>query len=94
MPLPSPSPLRRNDSIAALLSPAEWDLVATSLRLTPRQKQIVELILLAKKDKEITAELKMNASTLRTQITRIFARTDSVDRVFQLLCRRLRKSVA
>jgi DNA-binding CsgD family transcriptional regulator len=59
----------------------EWEAVALSLRLSPRQAAIVKLILEGKRDKQIAVSLAMSISTLRTHITRIFARLDVADRL-------------
>ena len=79
------------------LNPREWARTARELRLSPRQAQIVELILHAKRDKQIAAALSMTLPTLRTHLGRVFERLGVTDRVelvlhvfatFRRLCRR------
>jgi len=55
--------------------------VVETLRLSPQQKRIVELILRNRCDKQIAADMQLGHSTLRTYISRIFARTGVSDRV-------------
>lgn len=57
-----------------------------SLRLPPRQADIVRLILQGKQDKEIAAALGLRRSTIRTYLARIFARLGVSDRVQLILC--------
>jgi len=64
-----------------LLSPEEWERVLRSLRLPPRQASVVELILQGKQDKEIAVALGLRRSTVRTYLTRIFARVGVTNRV-------------
>lgn len=45
------------------------------LRLSDREKQIVELLALGRQDKEIATELAMSMGTLRTHIGRLFLKT-------------------
>jgi DNA-binding NarL/FixJ family response regulator len=65
----------------SLLTLEEWEFVAHRLRLSRRQRQITELIVRAKKDKQIAAALGMNEWTLRSHITRVFNRLGIADRV-------------
>ena len=56
--------------------PAEkWDRIAERLYLSPQQKRIVELILLAKCDKQIAAAMEIGKPTVRDYLSRIFIRT-------------------
>ncbi len=63
------------------LSAAEWDIVVAALRLSPQQAKVVALILQGMRDKQIAAALGINIWTVRTHLTRIFARLGIGDRV-------------
>lgn len=71
------------------LPTSQWDRIAKALRLSPRQKQIAELILQNHCDKQIVATLGSRMGTVRTQIHRIFDRTGVTDRqeLVLLICR-------
>jgi DNA-binding NarL/FixJ family response regulator len=62
------------------LPPEKWDEICASLKFSPQQKRIVELILLNHCDKQIAAAMQLRHSTVRTYITRIFGRTAVSDR--------------
>ncbi len=66
----------------------KWDRIAEEIKLSPKQKCIVELILLNRCNKQIEAELGLKHSTLRTHIERIFHRAAVSDRqeLVLLLC--------
>jgi DNA-binding NarL/FixJ family response regulator len=57
-----------------------WDELCTSLKFSPQQKRIVELILLNRCDKQIAATMQLRHPTVRTYITRIFVRAGVSDR--------------
>lgn len=69
-----PAPLRA-------LTPQQWASVSSALRLSPRQRHIVELIMQGKQDKEIARELNIAFSTVRTQLARVFRRLAVSDRL-------------
>lgn len=64
-----------------LLAADEWAIVVETLALTPRQAQVVQLILQAKKDKQIAVEMGVDFWTVRTHLRRIFDRIGAADRV-------------
>lgn len=66
------------------LPPKVWARVARELMLSPRQKEIVELILRNQCDKQIMAATGLKHPTLRTHCRRIFERTGAADR-YELL---------
>jgi DNA-binding NarL/FixJ family response regulator len=79
-----------DDADQGLPIPAtKWHRIARALRLSPRQKEIAELILQNRCDKEIVAVLDSRMGTVRTQIQRIFDRTKVADRqeLVLLICR-------
>ena len=76
---------RRELLAKPVLAPAEWAHVVRVLRFSQQQARITELILHAKRDKEIAAALGVNVWTIRTHLSRIFARLDVADRVELLL---------
>ncbi|MBX3424269.1 MAG: helix-turn-helix transcriptional regulator [Pirellulales bacterium] len=66
---------------------ATWKRVAERLALSPQQKRIVELILCGKQDRDIAETLGLTVPTVRTYLTRVFARvgvTDRMDLVLQV----------
>lgn len=67
------------------LSPAEWANVVESLPLTRRQKQIVQLILQAKQQKEIAAALKLSKHTVHAYMGQIFHQLEVTDRTELML---------
>jgi DNA-binding CsgD family transcriptional regulator len=71
------------------LPPDKWNRIAESLKLSPRQKRIAELILRNQCDKQIVSALGGKLPTLRTQLKRIFHRTGVADRkeLVLLICR-------
>ena len=62
-----------------------WRTVCDSLKLSPQQTRIVELILRGCQDKEIAAQLGVSFPTVRTYLKRIFDRLDAPDRVGVIL---------
>jgi len=53
---------------------ATWQSIAKQLALSPQQTRVVELLLHGLQDKEITAELTIIFSTLRSHLERIYRR--------------------
>ena len=68
------------------LTPGEWSKVVRALRLSPSQASVVHLILHGKKDKQIAQQLGLKHSTIRTYLSRMFARFGVTDRMGLLLC--------
>lgn len=60
---------------------AEWRWVVEALELSPQQARIVELIVRGAGDKQIAAALGLSKYTVRTYLSRIFARLGVRDRV-------------
>jgi len=83
----------RDDQSGALptLNSEEWELVIRSLGLTPREADVVRLILSAQRDKQIACTLRMSVSTVRTHLRHVFAaqrigdRSELVLRIFAIL---------
>ena len=73
MPMQNPLPLP--------LPPETWEQLATELKLSPRHREIIELILRNRCDKQIVSESGIPHSTLRTHINRIFHRHRVQDRL-------------
>ena len=59
----------------------EWGHVVDSLNMSPRQADIVRLILAGKRDKQIAMILGMSVATVRTHLRNIFVRQHVTDRV-------------
>lgn len=74
---------RARPSVAesTLLSREEWGEIVRELELTTRQAAIVELVIQAKKDKQIASILGISPWTIRSHLTRVFVRLHVEDRV-------------
>lgn len=89
-----PPPVERIDSLPCFLASSDWQYIVHALRFSPQQAKIVSLILQKKQDKEISAKLGLNRSTIRTYLRRVFDRVGVEDRmelvlhVFALCLRR------
>lgn len=59
---------------------ATWAAVVVELKLSPQLARVVELLLLAKRDKQIAAELGVSKPTVRTYLSRIFIQLGAADR--------------
>jgi DNA-binding NarL/FixJ family response regulator len=59
----------------------EWKEIARRLRLTPRQKDVVELILRGMRDKQIATALGLSVRTVREHLSHLFARLEARDRI-------------
>ena len=64
-----------------IVSPAQWKTLAHELHLTPRQAEIVYLVLQAKRDKEIADELGLGISTVRMHLRYVFNQLNISDRM-------------
>jgi DNA-binding NarL/FixJ family response regulator len=62
------------------LPPEKWNELIATLKLSPQQTRIVELILRNYCDKQIAAELQLKVPTVRTHLSRIFTRLKIEDR--------------
>jgi DNA-binding NarL/FixJ family response regulator len=63
----------------------KWHQLAATLKLSPQQTRIVELILRNCRDKQIAAEMKLKVPTIRTHLHRIFIRLETEDRMALVL---------
>lgn len=70
----------------SLITQSEWKCVIRMMNLSPRQAQIVQLLLQGHPDKEIASALRVSFSTVRTHLRQIFARERVHDRL-QLVLR-------
>lgn len=68
-------------SLSAILNTEKWSAVAKELRLTPRQADVVRLVLQAKQNKEIAATLGLQTSTVRMHLRYTFVRLGVTDRM-------------
>jgi DNA-binding NarL/FixJ family response regulator len=57
------------------LHPAHWQAIFRALRLSPKQAQVVELVLRGLCDKQIAKAMGIGEPTVRTYFDRISART-------------------
>lgn len=67
--------------IPPLFGSEEWREIVFALALSPRQAQIVGLILQGCRDKEISAALGISKSTVRTHLAETKARLRAEDRI-------------
>jgi DNA-binding CsgD family transcriptional regulator len=73
------------------LPATQWRRLAKEFGLSPQQKRIVELILCNACDKQIAVAMKLRRPTIRTYLSRIFARLGVNDRL-ELVLLVLRRS--
>jgi DNA-binding NarL/FixJ family response regulator len=59
----------------------EWSEIADCLSLSQRQSQIIRLLLSGRSDKQIAHELHIALPTIRTHLSRLFAKFSVQDRV-------------
>ena len=58
-----------------------WNELTDLMSLSPRQSQIAKCLMMGLCDKQICKKLAMSPGTLRTQMKRMFHKTESGDRV-------------
>lgn len=63
-----------------VFSPAEWEILAGTLSLPPRQRQIAYLLMAGLSDKQIASRLNIKITTVRFHLTRMFAKMGASDR--------------
>lgn len=63
-----------------IFSESEWSELVRDLSLSPRQAQIIKLLLSGHSDKQIARELHIAVATVRTHLSRLFSRFDIEDR--------------
>lgn len=63
-----------------LFSGREWRRIERELDLTARQKEIIRFLLNGMSDKDIARQADVAVPTVRTHLTRLFARLDVQDR--------------
>lgn len=64
----------------------EWRLIVAELLLSPRQAEVVGLVMQSKTDKQIATALGIAKRTVRTHLDESKSRLDAIDRV-GLACR-------
>jgi DNA-binding CsgD family transcriptional regulator len=64
-----------------LFCPEEWCEMVSLSNLSPRQAQVVGLVMQSRQDKEIITALDISPSTVRTHLKEAKARLDARDRV-------------
>ncbi len=63
-----------------VLSAGEWERVVRVLGLTPREADVVQLLLQAKQDKQIASILRVRFYTVRSHLRHVFAKLHITDR--------------
>ena len=74
------------------LPPKEWTLTLARFSLTPRQLEIVQLILQARQQKEIATMMGLSPHTIRAYLRQVYARfavTNSIELVLVLVAARV-----
>ncbi len=93
-----PAAAKRREVVPAQLPNAhEWADAVESLPLTVRQREIVQLILQAKQQKEIAQQLGISRHTVHAYMRQIFARLGVAGRAEMMLAvfaRRLREQTS
>jgi len=69
----------------AIFSDKEWAQIIDELSLSPRQKEIIQCLLLGDSDKQIANDLHISVPTVRTHLSRLFIKLDVQDRVELIL---------
>ena len=72
-------------SAGEIFSASEWAQVISDLSLSLRQAQIVRLLFANRSDGQIAAELDISIPTVRTHLSRLFARFAVQDRTELIL---------
>jgi DNA-binding NarL/FixJ family response regulator len=75
------SVVEHDPTLPPLFSGEEWYAIVRHLSLSPRQAQVVGLVIQSHKDKEIAAELNISHATVRTHICQTKSRLVVDDRV-------------
>jgi DNA-binding CsgD family transcriptional regulator len=76
----------RDDTRPPLFSLEEWRSLVAALMLSPRQAEVVGLVMQSKTDKEIASILGIGKRTVRTHLDESKSRLEAIDRV-GLACR-------
>jgi len=63
-----------------VLTENEWLELVGDLRLSPRQAEIVKLLLSGMSDKQIAKQLHIGRPTVRTHLSRLFSKYEVQDR--------------
>ena len=63
-----------------IFSEKEWDVLVNQLSLSPRQSEVIHLLLNGHSDKQVAMELDIAVPTVRTHLSRLFSRFDLQDR--------------
>ncbi len=63
----------------------EWAIVTQELTLSPRQSEIMHLLMSGKSDKQISQNMGIGLCTVRTHISRLFQKFNVQDRSELLL---------
>jgi DNA-binding NarL/FixJ family response regulator len=75
------SQFSRSTARRPCFSVSQLDYLQVTLRLSPKQKEIITLLLEAKSDKQIAESMRLALPTVRTHLSRLFTRTGAADRV-------------
>ena len=63
-----------------IFSPTQWDELTNTLELSPRQYDVVRCIFKGFSDKQISSDLGISISTVRSYLWRLFVKFDVHDR--------------
>ena len=70
----------RSPSDSSIFSAAEWELLAITLKLSPRQTEVLQLLFDGCSDGQIAQKLAISEPTVRTHLQRLFAKCHVHDR--------------
>jgi DNA-binding NarL/FixJ family response regulator len=68
-----------------IFSEEEWDILINELSLSPRQGEIIHLLLNGHSDKQVALKLDIAVPTVRTHLSRLFSKLDLQDRTELIL---------
>jgi DNA-binding NarL/FixJ family response regulator len=68
-------------SAPSLFTEGEWTIVVKSMRFSPRQSEVVKLVLQGMRDKQVALALGLRVTTVRMHLRHIFARLNVADRM-------------
>ena len=68
-----------------IFSESEWTEIVNELSLSPRQAEVIKLLLAGRSDKQISLQLRISVPTVRTYLSRLFSRFKVQDRTELIL---------
>ncbi len=75
----------RNGPYEALIKPRRWTYLQNKFELTPRERQIAELVCCGLRNEDIAKELEISAGTAKTHIRNIYRKVHVKSKISMLL---------